>query len=208
MAGERLADRIGHVVGLAGSVLGLVWLVLIASRYSSVLMVTSFAIYGAALVFSYVVSALYHDAPGHRLKRFLRVLDHAAVYLLIAGTYTPVSLVALNGDWGWSLFGAERGIAAFGITLKILYPGRFERLSIALYLALGWAGLAALGRLLENVPWPGIALMAAGGIFFTSGVFFHTRTRLRYHNLIWHGFVLAGAACHVFMMLFYIRPVP
>jgi hemolysin III len=113
------------------------------------------------------------------LKAFLRVLDHAAVYLLIAGTYTPVALVALNGGWGWGLFGAEWLIASLGIVLKILYPGRFERLSIVLYLALGWAGLAALGRLIDNVPWPGLALMAAGGIFFTSGVFFHTRTRLR-----------------------------
>lgn len=204
--GERWADRVSHVVGLSGSILGLVFLVLIASDYGSARMVTSFTIYGSALVISYLISALYHDIRGHRVKAVLRVLDHTSIYVLIAATYTPVTLVSLGGAWGWSLFGVEWGIAAFGIALKLIYPGRYEGLSIALYLALGWAGLIALGRLIVGVPWPGLALMGAGGLFYTLGVYFHARTRFRYHNLVWHGFVLAGAASHVCMTLFYIRP--
>ena len=206
-AGERWADRASHVFGLAGSILGLVFLVLIASRYDSARMVTSFAIYGGVLVTSYVVSALYHDLPGRRIKSILRVLDHIAIYLLIAATYLPVTLVSLKGPWGWSLFGIECGFAALGIALKLLYPNRYEGVSIALYLGMGWAGLIAIWQLIENVPWPGLVLMVAGGVLFTLGVFFHARTRFRYHNLVWHLFVLAGAACHVCMTLFYIRPI-
>ncbi|MSO69151.1 MAG: hemolysin III family protein [Alphaproteobacteria bacterium] len=206
--GERLADRISHMVGLAGSILGFVFLVLIASDYGSARVVTSFTIYGSALVISYLVSALYHDVRGSRAKAAFRVLDHASIYVLIAATYTPVALVSLGGAWGWSLFGIEWGLAAIGIALKLIYPGRYEGLSIALYLALGWAGVVALGRLITDVPWPGLALMGAGGLFFTLGTYFHARTRFRYHNVVWHGFVLAGAACHVCMTLFYIRPTP
>ncbi|MGD9536549.1 MAG: hemolysin III family protein [Alphaproteobacteria bacterium] len=205
-AGERIADRVSHVIGLAGSILGLVFLVLIAADYGGARMVTSFAIYGGALVVSYLASALYHDLRGPRIKAAFRLVDHASIYVLIAATYTPVALVGLGGAWGWSLFGVEWGVALAGIALTLIYPGRYEGLSIALYLALGWAGLVALGQLIENVPWPGLVLMGTGGLFFTLGVFFHARTRFRYHNLIWHGFVLAGAASHVCMMLFYIRP--
>ncbi len=204
--GERLADRISHIVGLAGSILGLVFLILIASDYGSARVVTSFTIYGSALVISYLVSALYHDLRSNRIKAAFRVFDHASIYVLIAATYTPVALVGLGGAWGWSLFGIEWGIAAFGIALKLIYPGRYEGLSIVLYLTLGWAGIVALGRLIMDVPWPGLVLMGIGGVFFTAGVYFHARTRFRYHNVVWHGFVLAGAASHVCMMLFYIRP--
>lgn len=206
-AGERWADRASHVLGLAGSILGLVFLILIASRYDSARMVTSFAIYGGVLVASYVASALYHDLPGRRLKAALRMIDHSAIYLLIAATYTPVALVGLGGAWGWSLFGFECGVAALGIMLKAIYPNRYENLSIALYLGMGWAGLVAISQLIENVPWPGLVLMVAGGVLFTLGVFFHARTRFRYHNLVWHAFVLGGAASHVCMTLFYIRPI-
>jgi hemolysin III len=204
--GERWADRASHVLGLAGSILGLVFLVIITARYDSARMVTSFALYGGVLVVSYLVSALYHDLPGRRLKSAFRVIDHAAIFLLIAATYTPVTLVSLGGAWGWSLFGVECGLAAIGILLKTLYRNRYEGVSIALYLAMGWAGLVAIYQLSERLPWPGLVLMVAGGVLFALGVFFHARTRFRYHNLVWHGFVLAGAACHLCMTLFYIRP--
>jgi len=205
--GERWADRAGHVLGLSGSILGLVFLILIAARYDSARMVTSFSLYGGVLVSSFIVSALYHDLPTRRLKSIFRMLDHAAIYLLIAATYTPVALVGLGGAWGWSMFGIEFGLAAFGIAMKAIYPNRYEGLSIALYLCMGWLALVAISPLIAHVPWPGLALMVAGGVMFTLGVFFHARTRFRYHNLVWHGFVLAGAACHVCMTLFYIRPL-
>lgn len=207
-SGERWADRVSHVLGLSGSILGLVFLVLIASDYAGARMVTSFAIYGGVLVFSYLISALYHDMPGRRLRAYFRVLDHISIYLLIAATYTPVTLIALGGIWGWTLFAVVCFVACVGITLELAFPGRFERLAIALYLAQGWACVAALGRLIESVPWPGLVLMGVGGLMFTFGVYFHARTRFRYHNLVWHAFVLAGVACHVCMTLFYIRPAP
>ena len=202
---ERRADRVAHVLGVTASVLGLVWLVLTASRYPSTLMTISFALYGGALVSCFFASAAYHEASHPRLKNVLRVVDHSMIYLLIAGTYTPVALVALSGTWGWALFAVEWFFATLGIALKVVFPRRFEGVSIACYLALGWAGLVVVGRIIDSVPAGGLACLVAGGLLFTIGVYFHAVSRFRFHTVVWHGFVVAGAACHVCMTLFYIR---
>ena len=204
--GERVADNIGHALGISASIAGLIMLVIVASRYAGALPVTSFALYGGTLFLVFTASALYHIVCRGALKNVLRLLDHSAIYLLIAGTYTPVALNSIQGAWGWSLFGTVWGLALTGVALKLMFPGRLERLSIFLYFATGWAGLAAIEPLLANLHWAAPALLGIGGIFYSAGVGFHLWTRLRYHNVIWHAFVLTGAMCHYFSVIFFVRP--
>ena len=204
--GERVADNIGHALGISASIAGLIMLVIVASRYAGALPVTSFALYGGTLLLVFSASALYHIVRRGALKNVLRLLDHSAIYLLIAGTYTPVALNSIEGVWGWSLFSAVWGLALTGVALKLIFPGRLERLSIFLYFATGWAGLAAIEPLLANLHWAALTLLGIGGFFYSAGVGFHLWTRLRYQNVIWHAFVLAGATCHYFLVIFFVRP--
>jgi hemolysin III len=204
--GERVADNIGHALGISASIAGLIMLVIVASRYAGALPVTSFALYGGTLLLVFSASALYHIVRRGALKNVLRLLDHSAIYLLIAGTYTPVALNSIEGVWGWSLFSAVWGLALTGVALKLIFPGRLERLSIFLYFATGWAGLAAIEPLLANLHWAALTLLGIGGFFYSAGVGFHLWTRLRYQNVIWHAFVLAGATCHYFSVIYFVRP--
>ena len=204
--GERVADNIGHALGISASIAGLIMLVIVASRYAGALPVTSFALYVGTLLLVFSASALYHIVRRGALKNVLRLLDHSAIYLLIAGTYTPVALNSIEGVWGWSLFSAVWGLALTGVALKLIFPGRLERLSIFLYFATGWAGLAAIEPLLANLHWAALTLLGIGGFFYSAGVGFHLWTRLRYQNVIWHAFVLAGATCHYFSVIFFVRP--
>ena len=204
--GERVADNIGHALGISASIAGLIMLVIVASRYAGALPVTSFALYGGTLLLVFSASALYHIVRRGALKNVLRLLDHSAIYLLIAGTYTPVALNSIEGVWGWSLFSAVWGLALTGVALKLIFPGRLERPSIFLYFATGWAGLAAIEPLLANLHWAALTLLGIGGFFYSAGVGFHLWTRLRYQNVIWHAFVLAGATCHYFSVIFFVRP--
>jgi len=204
--GERLVDNICHALGIGASISGLVMLIIVASRYSGALPITSFTIYGGTLLFVFTASALYNVLRLCGFSRVLRLLDHSAIYLLIAGTYTPVALNTILGAWGWSLFGVVWALALTGVALKFVFSGRFEKLSIGLYLATGWAGLVAIEPLAANLHWAALVLFGIGGFFFTAGVGFHLWTSLRYHNAIWHVFVLAGAMCHYFSVIFFVRP--
>jgi len=205
-SGERLADNIGLVLSVGASIAGLIMLVLVASRYAGALPVTSFALYGGTLLLVFSASALYNIVRGGAFKKILRLLDHSAIYLMIAGTYTLIALNSILGVWGWSLFGTVWGLAFTGVALKLIFPGRLEKLSIGLYFATGWAGLAAIEPLVANLHWAALALLGIGGFFYSAGVGFHLRTRLRYHNVIWHGFVMAGAMCHYFSIIYFVRP--
>ena len=204
--GERLADNIGHTLGISASIAGLVMLIIVASRYSGALPMTSFALYGGTLFLVFTASALYNIVRRGVLKKVLRLLDHSAIYLMIAGTYTPVALNSIQGAWGWSLFATVWGLALAGVALKLVFPGRLEKLSIGLYFATGWAGLAAIEPLVANLHWAALTLFGIGGFFFSAGVGFHLWTRLRYHNAIWHACVLAGAMCHDFSVIYFVRP--
>jgi hemolysin III len=204
---EKIADGVGHALSIAASIAGLTMLVIIGSRYAGALPVTSYAIYGGSLFLLFLMSALYHWITHARIKAILRVVDHSAIFVLIAGTYTPVTLISVQGAWGWSLFGVVWGIALAGVLLKTIFVGRFERLSIGLYLTLGWVGLVGLEPMIENLPWPALALLGGGGVFFCVGVIFHTWHKLPYHNAIWHLFVALGAITHYFSVVYYIRPV-
>ncbi len=200
--GERF-NGISHLVGAALALAGAVVLVVAASQNGDARRIVSFSVYGATLFLLYLVSTLYHSLPG-RAKRVFQVLDHQAIYLLIAGTYTPFTLVTLRGPTGWWLFGAIWGMAVIGLVLDGL-PRRGARvLPFVIYFAMGWLVLLALGPLLEALPRPGFYWLLAGGIFYTSGiVFFAFDSRYPWMHGVWHLFVLAGSISHYVAVLFY-----
>ncbi|BET68726.1 hemolysin III family protein [Opitutales bacterium ASA1] len=198
---EELANALTHGLGWALSIAGLAVAVVLAARHGDAWVVTSVAIHGATLVALYAASTLYHSVRSSAWKRWLRRLDHAAIFLLIAGTYTPFVLVNLRGPWGWSLFGVVWGIALTGVGFKLFFAGRFVLLSSAAYVLLGWLILIAIKPLLASVPTTGFALLCAGGVCYTAGVVFYLWRRLPYHHAVWHLFVLAGSICHYFAVL-------
>ena len=203
-AREEIAHSAIHGVGMLLSMAGLVALVLIARRTGDPVHVVACSIYGLTLILLYLASTLYHSLPFPRVKPVLRVLDHSAIYLLIAGTYTPFTLISLRGGWGWTLFGLVWAMALLGIALKIAAIGRFRWLSMALYLSMGWLALIALGPLLRAISAGGVELLVLGGVSYTLGTVFYGWRRLPYHHAVWHAFVLAGSVLHFFAVLLYV----
>jgi hemolysin III len=203
---EEVANAISHGVGAAFSIAALALLVTFASMGGDPWRIVAVSIYGASLVVLFLASTLYHGIQNPRAKHVFWILDHMAIYLLIAGTYTPFTLVTLNGPWGWSIFGVVWGLAALGITYQAFFIGRWPWFSVGLYIAMGWVGLAAIVPLVTQLPLGGFGLVVLGGVFYTAGVVFFRWHTLRYHHLIWHLFVLAGAAAHVWAVAAYVVP--
>ncbi len=204
--GEEVANSVTHAVGAVLAVAGLVVLALSAIRYGTARSIVGCLVFGGALVFLYSVSTLYHSVgSGHsRAKEVLRVLDHSAIFLLIASTYTPFTLVSLRGPWGWSLFGVVWGLALAGIALRLVLRRRPTGPFVALYLAMGWCVVVAAKPLLAALVPGGIALLAAGGVAYSAGIVFYAWRSLPYAHAIWHGFVLAGSALHFAAVLLYV----
>lgn len=201
--GEELANSVSHGVALLAAIVAAPFLIAASSR-SGAASVIGAGVFAAAMVLLYLTSTLYHALPLGRAKRIFRRLDHSAIYLLIAGSYTPFTLGVLSGRWGWTLFGLVWSLAAVGITLKLINRLSHPWLSTGLYLAMGWLVLIAAGPLVERVAPPGLLLLVAGGLAYTAGVvFFVLDSRLRYAHSIWHGFVSVGTACHFFAVLGY-----
>lgn len=204
-AGEEIVNSVTHGVGIALAVAGFVFLVVPAAGSGSARHLTGVSIFGASLLFLYTASTLYHSIQHPRIKAILRLCDHSAIYVLIAGTYTPFTLVNLRGVWGWSLFGAIWGLAGIGIFLETL--GRWRQLSIGLYVGMGWAAVVAVKPLFAGVAPGGLLLLLAGGLAYTSGLAFYAWRRLRYHHAVWHVFVLVGSAFHYLAVRYYVLPV-
>jgi hemolysin III len=206
--GEEIAHSVTHGVGAALSVAGVAVLAAFASLRGTAWHIVSCSVYGATLVLTYTASTVYHAIPPsfHQAKGVLRVLDHCAIYLLIAGTYTPLALVNLRGPWGWTLFGLVWGLAVAGIVFESVAPGRLRVATVILYLAMGWLVVGAARPLVRVLAPGGLVLLVAGGLCYTGGVAFYAWSRLRYHHAIWHGFVLAGSVLHFFAILFYVIP--
>lgn len=205
--GEEVAHVITHGLGAVLSIAGLTILVARASMYGNAWHVTASAIFGASLVLMYAASALFHGIQYPRAKHILRVIDHSLIYVLIAGTYTPFTLITLrDSQWGWILFGVTWGLALFGIIFKIFFTGKFEKLSLAIYLGMGWCVIFAIKPLLAAMPTGGLLLLLAGGLTYSAGVAFYVMERLRYHHAIWHVFVLGGSVFHYFAILLYVIP--
>jgi hemolysin III len=205
--GEEIANSVTHGVALLASLAALPVLVLAASGRRDAWQLVGGAVFGATLVLLYSASTLYHAIPSSGAKRVLRVLDHGAIYLLIAGTYTPFTLGVLRGPVGWTFLVTIWALAVFGILAKCVYRFRFPRLSTALYLGMGWLIVLALRPLMTHVSPAGLAWLLAGGICYTAGVaFYATDGRIRYGHAVWHGFVAAGSACHFCAVLWYAAP--
>jgi hemolysin III len=195
---HELANALTHGLGAALSLAGLAALVTFAALHGTAWEITACAIFGASMVALYLTSTLYHCGFSPAARRWLRKLDHAAIFLLIAGTYTPFALLPLRGPWGWTLLAIIWGLAVPGIILKFKFAGRFDKLSTAIYLAMGWLALVAIKPLFEHLSTPSLVLLGAGGVSYTVGAIFYLWERLPFHHAIWHLFVLGGTACHFF----------
>jgi hemolysin III len=205
--GEDIANGITHGIGVVLAISGLAVLITFASIYGNGWHIVSCSIFGATLVFSYTASTLYHSIQLPKAKRVFRVLDHSAIFLLIAGTYTPFTLVNLRGPWGWSLFGVIWGLAVLGILLQTTMPHKWAIFSVGFYVAMGWAVLVAIKPMLSVVEIGGLVLLLLGGMAYTAGIVFYVWRRMPYNHAIWHVFVLAGSVLHFFAILFYVIPI-
>lgn len=201
LSAEELANSLTHGVGLILSIAGFATLLSLAVMRGSAWRIVSCAIYGSTLLCLYTASTLYHATRSRGLKRILKVCDHSAIYLLIAGTYTPFLLVNLRGGWGWSLFAVIWGLAMAGILFKVWFVEHAPVLSTAAYLLMGWLAIVAVRPMLIRVPTSGLLWLLAGGVFYTLGVVFYAWNKLPYNHAIWHGFVLTGSICHYFAVL-------
>jgi len=203
---EEIFNVVSHGIGFLLSIAALVLLVVFASIYGSVWHIVSYSIYGTSLVILYLASTLFHwsSKPSRRLK--LNVFDHASIYVLIAGTYTPLMLVTLRGPWGWSLFGVVWGMAILGIILKFFFTGRYNKLSTMAYVIMGWVVVIALKSLIANLSTPGLIWLSIGGISYSVGAIFYLLNKIPYNHAIFHLFVLGGSIAHFVTIFWYVLP--
>lgn len=204
--GEELANSFTHGIGALLSLAALTVLIIFASLEGGAWHVVGCAVFGTSLILLYTASTLYHSIPNKRARRVFQAFDHSAIFLLIAGTYTPFLLVNLRGPWGWSLLGAIWGIAVLGIGLRVSLRRRPHALFVALYVAMGWVALVAIRPIIALIPVGGLVLLIAGGVAYTLGVGFYLWRRLPYNHAVWHLFVLAGSALHFLAVLNYVIP--
>jgi len=193
-----------HALGLLLSVAALVLLVVKSSLTGTVWHIVSFSIFGASLIILYAASTFFHNAKNLKIRKRLNIFDHASIYILIAGTYTPYTLVTLNGTLGWVIFGITWGIALTGVILKLFFTGKYEKISTIAYVLMGWIIIFAFKPLLSNLPFEGIAWLVAGGIAYTIGAVLYSINRLSFNHAIFHVFVLLGSFCHFISIYFYV----
>lgn len=197
--GEEIANTTSHAIGLIAAIAGTPPLIIHAMKHGETGYLVGSAIFTATMILLYAASTFYHALQPSRLKRIFRVIDHTVIYLLIAGTYTPFTLGVLDGAWGWTLFGIIWGLAAIGITLKVIHQMRYPHISTILYLVMGWLIVIAIQPLSALLPAAGMIWLVAGGLSYSAGVVFYaTDGRLRFGHFIWHWFVLGGTVCHYF----------
>ncbi len=201
--GEEIANSISHGIGLILALVATPILIVAALRYGNTWNMVGVSVFAASMVTLYLSSTLYHALTHDRAKRLFRMFDHSAIFLLIAGTYTPFTLGILRGPWGWTLLGIIWSLAALGLAMKIFLGARYGWLSVILYLVMGWLVVIAAPQIIRVMPLSGLAWLAAGGVAYTSGVGFYAAHRVRYAHFAWHLFVLAGTACHFFAVLWY-----
>lgn len=202
----ELANALTHGMGSALALAALVGMVFLACQRGVSWHIVSVAIFGVCLVLLYLMSTLYHAVLDPHKKQVLRILDHSAIFILIAGTYTPFCLVTLRGPWGWSILCASWGLAILGVTLKWVFGTKYPKLSLAIYLAMGWLIVLAIGPLLHALPAMGLMWLFGGGLCYTGGVAFYVWRGLKYNHAIWHLFVLGGSACHVVAVTGWVIP--
>ena len=203
---EEIANSITHGLGALLSVAGLTLLVTFAAQQQDIWRIVSFSIYGTSMILLFTASTLYHSFQHPKVKQVFKTLDHCSIFLLIAGTYTPFLLVSMRGTIGWILFGIIWGLAAIGITLKVVLGPKYKKLSVATYLLMGWMVVFASKELMANLSIEGLYWLIAGGLSYTVGVVFYLWKKLPFNHAIWHVFVLGGSLCHFFSILFHVLP--
>lgn len=194
--GEEIANSVSHGVGFIAAVAATPCLIAAAVNRGTLASVVGVSVFAATMMLMYLTSTLYHALPQPRAKKVFRILDHNAIFLLIAGTYTPILLGVMYGAWGWTLFGLVWGLAVAGIILKSFSGVKYHGVSLVIYVAMGWIVLIAVKPLLERMPAPGIAWLVAGGICYTGGIWFYRHKEMPYSHLVWHLFVIAGSVSH------------
>lgn len=199
---EEQLNTFSHAIGALFGIAGLV--LLIVKQDSAPWGLFSVLVYGMSMIILFSASTLYHAAKTEKRKHYFRIVDHISIYLLIAGTYTPVLLLMLSDSKGWPLFYTVWGIAAFGVFLKLFFIGRFEVFSTLLYLVMGWLIVFDFTTLADRMHTNGLLLLFAGGLFYTVGIVFYAIEKIPYNHVIWHVFVLAGAICHYFMVFWFV----
>lgn len=204
--GEEVASSVIHGIGIVLSIAGLAILVASSAVYGGAREVVASSVFGSTLILLYTASTLYHSIPGVVAKRVLRTLDHIAIFLLIAGTYTPFTLLALPGAWGWGLFATIWTLAILGSAAELGMLKRYRKAAVVMYVLMGWVAVVAIEPLRQNLPTGGLVLLFAGGIAYTAGVPFYIARRLPYGHAIWHFFVLAGSVLHYLAVLLYVIP--
>jgi hemolysin III len=205
--GEEIANSVIHGIGIVLAIAGLAVLTAFASSRGTALHVVGCSVFGSTLVLLYTASTLYHSIPSAGAKSVLQAIDHSAIFLLIAGTYTPFSLVNLRGPWGWSLLAVIWTLATLGIAVRVTRGRRSNTMAVGFYIAMGWTVLAAIKPLVAHVASGGVLLLVLGGLSYTGGAAFYLWRRLPYHHAIWHAFVLLGSIFHFFAILFYVIPL-
>lgn len=202
--GEEIANSVSHGLGLAAALVSIPFLLQHAVNVGDAWFIVGASIFAASVVILYLGSTLYHALPQSTAKRVFRAIEHSAIFLLIAGTYTPFTLGVLNGGWGWSIFGVIWGLTVLGITLKVVFKGAHNFLYVALYLLMGWTIVVAIKPMLTLVPTEGLLWLLAGGLAYTIGVLFYVfDARLKFGHTVWHLFVVAGTTCHYFAVYWY-----
>lgn len=201
--GEEIANAVSHGVGFVAALAAAPILIAHAARQEGASAIVGASVFAATMLLLYLASTLYHALPHSRAKRVFRIIEHSAIFLLIAGTYTPFTLGVLRGPWGSLLLGLVWGLALAGILLKVVGGVRYPTLSTSVYIAMGWLVVIAIRPLSLRVPTAGLVWLVLGGVAYTAGVPFFATTRLRFGHFIWHLFVLAGSICHFFAVLWY-----
>ncbi len=201
---EETINVISHGVGLLMSIVALVFLVIRSADYGDAWHIVSFIIFGVSLIVQYAASAFYHNAKDPVIRNRLRIFDHATIFVLIAGTYTPFTLVTLNGVYGWIIFGITWSAAIAGIILKIFYTGRYNTLSTVMYILMGWIIVIFIKPLINNLSPEGLFWLALGGIFYTAGAVIFSIKKIQMNHAIFHIFVLFGSICHFISIYFYV----
>jgi len=203
---EEKINIISHAIGLILSIVALVLLVTYAILYGDVWHIVSFSIFGACLIILYAASTFYHSAKKAKLRNRLKIFDHASIYALIAGSYTPFTLVTLKGTVGWVMFGISWGLALTGIILKLFFTGKYNLISTVMYVLMGWVVVFAIKPLIVNFPLEGLLWLFAGGISYTIGAIIYSIKKIKFNHAIFHMFVLIGSFCHFISVLFYVLP--
>ena len=202
--GEEISNSISHGIGLLAALVGTPFLIMHALRNGDAGFIVGASLFSASMILLYLASTLYHALPGGKAKRCFRIIEHSVIFILIAGTYTPLTLGVLRSAFGWALFGVIWGLAIVGVALKAFYKTAHPIIFTGLYLLMGWLLVIAVKPLFARMPTAGLFLLIAGGLSYTAGVaFFATDSRLKYGHLIWHLFVITGTTCHYFVVLWY-----